>query len=106
MKRGDLVTIAFSGDYRKPRPALVVQSDAFEDLDSAIVVPLTSHIQDAPLLRVSIEPNPTNGLRKRSAAMVDKVVTVSRERIGPRFGQVDADTLAAVSTALRGLLEL
>ena len=29
MKRGDLVTIALQGDYGKPRPALVVQSDLF-----------------------------------------------------------------------------
>jgi hypothetical protein len=27
MRRGDLVTIALQGDYGKPRPALIVQSD-------------------------------------------------------------------------------
>ena len=29
MKRGDLVTIALQGDYGKPRPAVVVQSDFY-----------------------------------------------------------------------------
>lgn len=29
MKRGDLVTVSLSGDYGKPRPALVIQSDLF-----------------------------------------------------------------------------
>lgn len=29
MLRGDLVTVALSGDYGKPRPALVIQADAF-----------------------------------------------------------------------------
>jgi len=29
MKRGDLVTIVTQGDYGKPRPALVIQSDYF-----------------------------------------------------------------------------
>lgn len=36
MKRGDLVTVATSGDYGKPRPALVIQSDAF---DKATTIP-------------------------------------------------------------------
>jgi mRNA interferase MazF len=34
MRRGDLVTIAVSGDYGKPRPALVIQADPFADLPS------------------------------------------------------------------------
>ena len=28
MRRGDLVTVAAAGDYGKPRPAVVVQTDA------------------------------------------------------------------------------
>lgn len=27
MKRGDIITVALSGDYGKPRPAVVVQND-------------------------------------------------------------------------------
>ncbi len=37
MKRGDLVTIALPGDYGKPRPALVVQSDLFSEHPSVTV---------------------------------------------------------------------
>jgi mRNA interferase MazF len=29
MKRGDVVTVAAAGDYGKPRPAVIVQTDAF-----------------------------------------------------------------------------
>lgn len=29
MRRGDIVTIALQGDYGKPRPALIIQSDLF-----------------------------------------------------------------------------
>jgi mRNA interferase MazF len=32
VRRGDLVTVAVAGDYGKPRPALVVQDDAFAAL--------------------------------------------------------------------------
>ena len=46
--RGDFVTIAIQGDYGKPRPALVIQSDQFEELGSITVLPVTSTIIDAP----------------------------------------------------------
>ena len=48
MRRGDLVTIALQGDFGKPRPALVVQSDLFNtDHATVSVLPITSavHIQ-------------------------------------------------------------
>ncbi len=106
MRRGDLVTVALSGDYGKPRPALVVQSDAFHQLESVILAPLTSTIIDAPLLRISIEPTESNGLRKPSAVMVDKLVAVPRSRIGPLIGRVGDATLDSVTQAMRGLLEL
>ena len=31
VRRGDLVTVATSGDYGKPRPALIVQADAYAE---------------------------------------------------------------------------
>ena len=31
MKRGDLAPVAMSGDFGRPRPILVIQSDRFED---------------------------------------------------------------------------
>jgi len=46
MERGDLVTIAVSGDYGKPRPALVIQADAFNELGSVTVLRLTSELHE------------------------------------------------------------
>jgi len=106
--RGDLVTIAVSGDYGKPRPALVVQDDAFETLDSVTVLRLTSDSRTSSLLRVPIAPKPENGLRLASRIMIDKATTVPRDRLGERIGRVDAATMAAVDLALArflGLLE-
>ena len=31
MRRGDVVAVAAAGDYGKPRPAVIVQTDAFPD---------------------------------------------------------------------------
>lgn len=106
MKRGDLVTVAVSGDYGKPRPALVVQADAFDGHPSVIVLPLTSEIHDAPLFRVTVTVGSRTGLRKPSQIMVDKATTVPCAKLGARMGQVDRATMQAVDEALRGFLGL
>lgn len=106
MKRGDLVTVAVSGDYGKPRPALVVQADAFDLHPSVTVLPLTSELHNAPLFRVKVRAGKLTGLRKESQVMVDKATTVPRAKLGTRMGQVDAETMEAVEQALRGFLGL
>ena len=100
LRRGDIVTIAVSGDYGKPRPALVVQSDTFDDLTSIMVVRLTSELHDWPAFRVTIEPSAENGLRVSSQAMIDKTTAVPRSKIGSVIGHVDAATMRIVSRAL------
>ena len=106
MNRGDLVTVAVSGDYGKPRPALVVQSDAFDLHPSVIVLPLTSELHQTPLFRVTVEARDETGLHTTSQIMVDKATAVPRGKLGNRIGQVDAKTMDAVSEALRGFLGL
>jgi mRNA interferase MazF len=100
MKRGDLVTIATSGDYGKPRPALVVQSDAFEPIPSVTILLLTSEVHDEHLIRITVRPAKSNGLRVPSQVMIDKATTVPRTRVGGVIGHVEQDTMEAVSTAL------
>lgn len=101
MKRGDLVVVAMQGDYGKPRPALVVQADLFNDTHASItVVPITSTIVDSPLFRVTVEPSRGNGLRLVSQLMVDKVTTVRRQRLGEPIGRLEEDVLLRVSRAL------
>ena len=100
MKRGDLVTIALPGTYGKPRPALVIQSDLFDEHSSITILPVTGELRDTPLFRVSVEPDEGNGLRKRSQLMVDKAQTVPREKIGETFERLDDTTMLAVTRAL------
>src|SRR5437763_5829239 len=107
MQRGDLVTVAAAGDYGKPRPAVIVQTDAFpENHASVIVCQLTSDLADAPDFRVAIEPNPENGLRLKSQVMADKPVTVRRERIGQRIGRLGNQDMARLGIALAFVLGL
>jgi mRNA interferase MazF len=100
MRRGDLVTIALQGPYGKPRPALVIQSDLFDDHPSVTILPITSELRNAPLFRIFIKPSETNGLQKPSEVMVDKAQSVPREKIGDAFGHVSAEDMLAISRSL------
>jgi mRNA interferase MazF len=104
--RGDLVTIAIPGDYGKPRPALVVQDDAFVDLESLTVLRLTTDLRTFPLFRIDIAPEASNGLREHSQIMIDKAVAVPRHRIGRRIGQIDDAIMRRVDAALTRFLGL
>ena len=106
MRRGDLVTVAVSGDYGKPRPALVVQADAFDEHPSVVVLPLTSELHDTPLFRVTANAGKQTGLRKAAQIMIDKATTVPRAKLGPRMGRIDGATMHAVDRALCGFLGL
>jgi mRNA interferase MazF len=99
-----LVTVAVSGDYGKPRPALIVQADAYVEHPSLTALPLTSEIHDMPLLRVTVEPGEGTGLRRRSQVMVDKATTIPRAKAGGRIGRLNEATLANVSQALAAFL--
>ncbi len=106
MRRGDLVTVAVSGDYGKPRPALVVQADAFSEHPSIVVLPLTSELHDTPLFRVTVSAGKSTGLRMRSQIMVDKATAVPRTKLGDKIGRVDRSTMDSVDEALREFLGL
>ncbi|MDX1900574.1 MAG: type II toxin-antitoxin system PemK/MazF family toxin [Gammaproteobacteria bacterium] len=100
MKRGDIITIAVSGDYGKPRPALVVQADEFAAIPSVTVLRLTSDIYDEDLLRITVMPHKQNGLRIPSQICIDKAVTIPKDKIGKRIGTLDAAILKLVNRAL------
>ncbi|EIC21259.1 MULTISPECIES: type II toxin-antitoxin system PemK/MazF family toxin [Thiorhodovibrio] len=98
--RGDFVTVAMQGDFGKPRPALVIQADQFSEHGTVTLLPLTSALVDAPLLRITIDPSPENGLQKPSQVMLDKAVTVRRDKIGAVFGRIDANAMVEVDRCL------
>jgi mRNA interferase MazF len=100
MRRGDFVTIAMQGDFGKPRPALVIQADQFDEHDTVTVLPVTSALVAAPLLRITVQPDAGNGLQKPSQVMVDKAMTVKRNKLGRSFGRIDVDALVAVERCL------
>jgi mRNA interferase MazF len=106
MSRGDLVIVAAPGDYGKPRPAVIVQSNAIpENHASVVICQMTSELAEADF-RITIEPGSETGLRVRSQVMADKPVTVRRERIGERIGRLGAADLARLNVALAFVMGL
>jgi len=107
MRRGDVVTVATTGDYGKPRPAVVVQTDALPAEHASVVVcQMTSEFGDAPEFRVTIEPSAKNGLRVRSQVMADKPVTIRRERVGGRIGHLEENDITRLNVALAFVMGL
>ena len=107
MKRGDVVTVAAAGDYGKPRPAVIVQTDALPALHASVVIcQMTSDCSDAPDIRVTIDPSESNGLRVRSQVMADKPVTIRRERVGRLVGRLDDKDISRLNVALAFVMGL
>lgn len=88
------------GDFGKPRPAVVMQADQFNEHITVTVLPVTNTLVAAPLLRVAMKPGDESGLQKPSQVMVDKAMTVKRDKIGPVIGRMGADTLVEVERCL------
>lgn len=101
MKRGDIVIVCMSGDYGKIRPAVVIQHDQANLTHASVVVcPFSSHVVDAPLFRITVEPTPQNGLETRSQIMVDKISAVKRDRIRDVVGRLDDATMVQINRTL------
>jgi mRNA interferase MazF len=107
MARGDVVTVAASGDYGKPRPAVIVQTDAFPEAHGSVIVcQMTSDVQAATDFRVTVAPTEENGLIAVSQVMADKPVTVRRERVGRRIGRLAGADMARLNVALAFVMGL
>lgn len=101
LKRGDVVVGVVSRDYGKPRPAVVVQSDFFNETHASVTIcPITSDLFDTPLFRIPIEPGAGSGIKTVSQIMVDKVQSVPRERIMKKTGRLPMPVLRLVDEAL------
>ena len=106
IKRGDIVLVAHA-DLGKPRPAVVVQADEFnEDARTILVCPFTSDITERMALRPIVSSVSGTGLRERSQIMTDRMLALSRDRIRAVVGGIDAETKDRLDRALLLVLGL
>ena len=106
MRRGDLLIAVLSGDYGKPRPAVLVQSEDLFETESLLVCPLTSEIETAGPFRPLIEPTAENGLTSPSIIMTEKVTAVPRRRCREHIGRLAPDQIKMLDTSLMYVLGL
>lgn len=107
LRRGDIVVYSAAGDYGKPRPAVIVQSDLFNETHGSLVLcPITSELTGLKLFRVEIAAARGNGLKKKSEVLIDKLTAAGRSRISARVGRLSSRELDAIDQALRTWLDL
>jgi mRNA interferase MazF len=107
MRRGQFVIVATSGDYGKPRPALIVQRDLFAELPSVVICPLTTTLRnDADQFRLEVEPSTQNRLREVSQIAIDKISVIPFVKIGSVIGVADDSSLLRVNRALAVFLSI
>jgi len=107
VKRGEIWTVAGGKEYAgKPRPVVIIQDDSFDATDSVTVCAFTSVATDAPLFRLPVEPNLSNGLRAPCRLMADKITTVPKTKIGARVGRLGEEDIARLNQALLVFLGL
>ncbi len=107
MTRGEIWTVAGGPGYAgKPRPAIIIQDDAFAETHSVTIAVFTTDPTEAPLFRPLIGPTPDNGLKSASRLMVDKLTTVDRARLGRRVGRLAVEDVVRLNQAMMVFLGL
>src|SRR5258708_6448452 len=100
MKRGEIWTVAGGKDYAgKPRPVVILQDDRFDATNSVTVCAFTTDLTEAPLFRLPVRPNATNGLRIPCRLMVDKITTVQKAKVGMRIGRLGDEDIVRLNRA-------
>jgi len=107
MRRGEIWTVSGGQNYAgKPRPAVIVQDDQFDNTNSITICTLTADETVAPLFRLVVEPSDANGLRSCCRLMVDKVTTVPKAKIGHLIGRLGDEDIVRLNRALMVFLGL
>ena len=107
MKRAEIWTVSGGPDYvGKPRPAVILQDDAFEGTASITLCPFTTALVDAPLIRLPVEPTKHNGLNAASHVMVDKITTVAKSKLEKRIGRLPEEDMIRINRAILVFLGL
>jgi len=101
MRRGEFWTASGGKNYAgKPRPAVILQDDRFGATASIAICAFTTDPTDAPLFRLPITPNETNGLTAPCRLMVDKITIVPKAKLGGRIGRLHAEDIVRLNRAV------
>ena len=106
MKRGEIWTLRDDGYASKARPVVIIQSDNVNNFDSIILCLFTTFESDQLTNRVFISADSTNGLKKDSYVMTEKIITVDKRELGERIGKLTASQMKDIADQLVVVLGL
>ncbi len=104
--RGDIYLVNFDptvgSEIKKTRPALVIQNDIANQYSPiTIVAAITSKFDEPPYpTEVILEPQ-ESGLPLRSAALLNQIRSVDRQRLVKHLGRADAETMQRIDAAIQ-----
>lgn len=111
-KRGELFWIDWSpgrgSEQQGRRPALIVQTDSANSnprYPNTIVVAVSTKGRPVPF-HIALEPTAQSCLSELSYAKCEQLMTISKERLGEKIGQITPEEQTAIDTALRLTLHL
>ena len=87
------------------RPALVIQNDiGNKHASTTIVAAISSSVKIYPM-NVKIDP-PEGGLERPSIVKAGQILTVSKDRLEKRIGQISSNKMEEVNRAIKLSLDL
>jgi mRNA interferase MazF len=101
VKRGEVWWIDFNpsiaGEIQKTRPAVIVSNDFANEASNRVqVVPLTSNIEKCYPCEAYVLVND-----KRSKALADQIMTVSKQRIKSKIGMILVSDMRLIEKAIK-----
>jgi mRNA interferase MazF len=112
IRRGDLYWVDWSpahgSEQMGRRPALIVQLDPANRnprYPNTIVVTVSTSGRDV-FSHVPIEPTSENGLRERSFAKCEQILTVSKDRLSGYIGRVSPELMNRAAQAMKRMLAI
>ena len=100
MKRGEIWTLRDDGYASKARPVVIIQSDEVNIFDSIILCLFTTFESNLITTRVRISADLSNGLRKDSYVMTEKIITVDKRELSERIGMLSASQMKDIADQL------
>jgi mRNA interferase MazF len=106
MNRGEIWTIRDDGYASKARPVIIVQTDPGEYFNSVILCLFTTFESSHIPTRIRVMPNETNGLRKDSFVMTEKLIAINKKELGEKIGVLTDEQMRQISRQLAKLLDI
>jgi mRNA interferase MazF len=96
---------SFGHEYKKVRPALIIQNDEYiESSDLLTVIPISSQITKQTELDILLRKDPQNRLMANSLIKTKQISSFDKRRFIKFVGSVNEDTMEKVKTNIKKFL--